>query len=794
MGILPSYPSSIILPQDSNVFREPPRPKSQQQQSYSKEYDFRTLFYDVFYSRGKVILSGPPLINLHKFLEESTIYIDGAIIEKHNLFLGELDRTQRSYISYNNNTMPKEILIENKMLTLSSKIQLDALDRFSDKNVLVAKSKNNKLEWIRDWVVFYQKNHNINSVIIYDNGSSDYSAADLQEYLGSSTSVDALVVSWNFPFGPQGGVWAGEKNIPWDSDYCEYGILEHAKYKYLAKSNLVVNADIDELLLCQNGIPILDLMKEKNAFYTLYKGVWIDTINSSPQKDLYSFKDFVFQNKDSKPTTSKWSVRPKFLNIELSQWKTHYISGFPNHIDESCRHRHFRAISTGWKFVRNAQAKLTNNHVVDRDLLKSFDKAFKYKVDEVLVKEARSISAYIIYLDHSELLRSILIENSVKRWVYKEKTLVFDVDIDGNKLAFDFSFHADFKLIKLTVLARSLESKSVLARMMEENLPDCDLVDRSAGRYELERFELVSAKALEVKIFIWLSLFLKLVSTHAAPGRSQSLPVDYQYSTGDAVNVFYWDKKSNFGDQIGPYLIEKITSRPVVNVFDDRTKAGIASVGSILNVFDRPGLKVWGTGLMWSLSKKRAEALLSCRPKQIGALRGWKTYKEVKDKLGWNPPKVLGDPALILPNFYSPTTDKAVSRGKIAVVPHYSHKPCFAKVDDYELSFIDVANDLERVVAEIASSNVCISTSLHGIIVAHAYEVPWVWLRLEDKLLHGSDFKFEDFFSVLDRSAVAVESVLANSLSADRLKMMACNAKLPANKFDHSRLLDSFTF
>ncbi|NKX49342.1 polysaccharide pyruvyl transferase family protein, partial [Arthrobacter deserti] len=86
---------------------------------------------------------------------------------------------------------------------------------------------------------------------------------------------------------------------------------------------------------------------------------------------------------------------------------------------------------------------------------------------------------------------------------------------------------------------------------------------------------------------------------------------------------------------------------------------------------------------------------------------------------------------------------------------HYSHKPYFAGVKGARLNVVNVANGLERVVAQIANASHCIATSLHGIIIAHAYGVPWTWLRIGDHELHGDSFKFEDFFTVLERGEVS---------------------------------------
>jgi len=85
-----------------------------------------------------------------------------------------------------------------------------------------------------------------------------------------------------------------------------------------------------------------------------------------------------------------------------------------------------------------------------------------------------------------------------------------------------------------------------------------------------------------------------------------------------------------------------------------------------------------------------------------------------------------------------------------------------------------------------------VSSSLHGLIVAQAYGVPWVWLDVIDHQLGGKDFKFEDFFSCLDREAVSRIQVSASELANIDLAALGAKATLPALQIDLSLLRDAF--
>lgn len=263
--------------------------------------------------------------------------------------------------------------------------------------------------------------------------------------------------------------------------------------------------------------------------------------------------------------------------------------------------------------------------------------------------------------------------------------------------------------------------------------------------------------------------------------------------TGLPVRMYWWDQKKNFGDLIGPWLVQKISGRQVVNTMweeEGRDAPGLLTVGSLLHSLRRPGLDVWGAGSMMTLNAAYVERLSGRRPRKIHAIRGWRTYKELSTKLGWDVPKVYGDPALLLPRFHRPRQG-GVAAGRIAIVPHYFHKAIFDSAGP-EFHVVDVARDPEVVVDEIASSRACISTSLHGVIVAHAYGVPWTWLRVADHPLRGDTFKFEDFFTVMDRSAVSAVSMAKEDCSKEPLLRIANDATVPRNKFSFDDLLESF--
>lgn len=260
--------------------------------------------------------------------------------------------------------------------------------------------------------------------------------------------------------------------------------------------------------------------------------------------------------------------------------------------------------------------------------------------------------------------------------------------------------------------------------------------------------------------------------------------------TGDTkgfVFVLYWDGKPNFGDLIGPYLISKITNKPVLNITKE-CDSGFMTVGSILQLIDRKNMVVWGSGFIQNPTEEVINNIKRFSP-EILSVRGKKTVEYLVEANISIPENIVyGDPALILPLFYEPLLK---GPKKIGVCPHFMHKSNFLAeiVQDDFIKIIDVQTDVESAVDAISSSSVCISTSLHGLIIAQAYGIPWVWLEIYDKNLLGNDFKFKDFFSTLNEEQVTHVKVKLEDIKNINYKEIAERATLPEKNYNESLIL-----
>lgn len=258
------------------------------------------------------------------------------------------------------------------------------------------------------------------------------------------------------------------------------------------------------------------------------------------------------------------------------------------------------------------------------------------------------------------------------------------------------------------------------------------------------------------------------------------------------VNLLWWDERANFGDAVGPWLVRRISGLKPVNGWRRRLDVPpLVAVGSTAGWLEQDGTQVWGAGLMRTLEPAETERLAGLRGVGVHAVRGALTAAELRSKLGWRVPEVYGDPALLLPRFLR-VPDGQGARGEVAVVPHLDHRGLFPDSGDPGVHVVDARQGMEQVVREIAGSRACVSSSLHGIIVAQAYGVPWVWVRVRDAVIAGDTFKFRDFFTTLEESSVArVDVTAARARTLDPMRL-ARRASLPRLRISLDALEDAF--
>lgn len=206
----------------------------------------------------------------------------------------------------------------------------------------------------------------------------------------------------------------------------------------------------------------------------------------------------------------------------------------------------------------------------------------------------------------------------------------------------------------------------------------------------------------------------------------------------------------NFGDDLNVYLFEELTGKKVLK-YDEYfhlSKSNYLGIGSIIEWCSTPHSIVWGSGAMYGDKNNRIKL------GSVKALRG-KYTKGYLEEFGIKCPNVFGDPALLLPLVYKPTNVE--KKYKYGIVPHFVDfntpqiQELCNKVDDLLVINLQKYDDWHEVINQFLSCECIVSSSLHGLIIADAYEIPNVRIKLSNNIF-GGDFKFKDYYSGIGKT------------------------------------------
>lgn len=287
------------------------------------------------------------------------------------------------------------------------------------------------------------------------------------------------------------------------------------------------------------------------------------------------------------------------------------------------------------------------------------------------------------------------------------------------------------------------------------------------GKIKHTQINILFTYICQAIIFYIFVIFRKKVLVQH-PQLSISYNKLYHANWGDDLNVFFLDIISKDKILCGQYLVNGFNKQfPWLRKYDK-----YRFIGSIISFGNDPNTIIWGSGLIRPVQDFK-------RPiKKILAVRGPLTRKELL-KNGYDCPEVYGDPALLLPYYVTPR--KTPKRYKLGIIPHYT--------DFYKEELNHFKNDPNilvikmfdyknwtDIIDQICSCDFIASSSLHGLIVAEAYNVPNLWIEVDEPIAGDENmrFKFHDFFQSigLDREYPYIinENITQEDLCKQKIK------------------------
>ena len=352
--------STCRLGAESGHLRDAPRPPAQRDERYAAQFDWDTLFYDVYRVGRHVVLQGPPLFNLLPLLRE-----DRAMARAFRWPFARaqhVGRDKRGEVWWHSEA--DRIALDGPLGTFDIAVQPNLSRLFAGRRVLHTLSKNNAVRWIVDWIAFYVAVHGADAVLLYDNGSTIYTAEELQAQLRAAFPRLVIhVIDWSFPYGPQGGMAGAVDGIesPWDSDFCQTGSLQHARLRFLLDARSVLNVDIDEMVLSSQGRSIFAATEQSRDGFIKFPGSWISTATPSAVTPIAvtpvdcRHGDFTFIDRQEPETCPpKWCIVPALRHARQHSWSVHNLFGAKQNkvLSDEFRYRHMKGISNSWKYDR----------------------------------------------------------------------------------------------------------------------------------------------------------------------------------------------------------------------------------------------------------------------------------------------------------------------------------------------------------------------------------------------------------------------------------------------------------
>lgn len=256
-----------------------------------------------------------------------------------------------------------------------------------------------------------------------------------------------------------------------------------------------------------------------------------------------------------------------------------------------------------------------------------------------------------------------------------------------------------------------------------------------------------------------------------------------------AIRLYWWSEifiqkkqKENYGDLLGKYLVEKISGKKVTWVraqkFSIRNLFSplYVTIGSVLAHINSY-CTVWGSGI-----NHKDESIANAR---FLSVRGPLSRKRILE-LGYECPAVYGDPALLLPLYNKPNVHKTFILG---IIPHITDleivKKLYGQIKGVKIIDFNT-NDIEKTTSEILCCDHILSSSLHGVIVAHAYQIPAVQVKFSDNI-YGDGVKYHDY--LLSVSLKTYEPVfIENEIGLNEVVTMIKNheSSLPSQQVIHN--------
>lgn len=238
------------------------------------------------------------------------------------------------------------------------------------------------------------------------------------------------------------------------------------------------------------------------------------------------------------------------------------------------------------------------------------------------------------------------------------------------------------------------------------------------------------------------------------------------------VNLEWWGKSQNIGDCLAPVIYRyMLQRRHLLENQKVQKTVHLMTIGSIIGMgwFDAV---IWGSGLH---TQRMISEVIKHRQYvnyDVRAVRGPIT-SSILQCAGYESPDIWGDPAVLMPLIWNPDHDDLKKKYPVSVIRHYRDiDPVPSKIH----TITTQTSDYRMFIKEILSSELIISSSLHGLILAETYKVPAIFLNRNNNR-DSELLKYLDWYYSTGRLDIRMahsieEAILMTPMDLPKLKRM----------------------
>ncbi|MFY0666015.1 MAG: hypothetical protein JXQ97_15435 [Natronospirillum sp.] len=337
--------SGVDLVKYPSLRRKDVRPPDRRASHYLERYDYTTLFYDCFYQpqKGCFVFTAPRFLNLWPIFKKN-LRING------NPLSGRIKRYRWQRCEqveiYTESNARLSIQLEEDEVSIHTRPSEQSL--FTNMNVAVAMNKNNRIEWIVDWVTYHIRAQQLEGVCIIDNSSTDYSTDDLIAALENIPDLKAaLVVSSPFPYGPV----SASRKLEVSPRFLQTAMLNLVKRDAFNHARAILSVDIDELVTSFGQKNVFDAAVDSKLGAVSFRELRVYAREQDDAEHRHASHTKMRLN--AKPGNTKWCVSGSgFMNN--FGWAVHRFGGgfFPFTETSKFQYLHCQATTTNWKANR----------------------------------------------------------------------------------------------------------------------------------------------------------------------------------------------------------------------------------------------------------------------------------------------------------------------------------------------------------------------------------------------------------------------------------------------------------